>query len=529
MLTPSSTSPDWQKHPTQIVVLPIGAFEQHSHHLPLDTDIRIVERYAAIVAEELGAALLPCLPFGTSLEQKGFRGTITLRPATLMGVVRDIATDLEEQNFRTLIVLNGHGGNYSLGPEVREWNRADRPLKIILANYWESVDPALLAGASNDIHSGDFETSLMMALEPDHVRHEEIAASAVRPKDDGAVPLRQSDLNTFGFGYFSPTGAVGDASAATRAKGEAFAASIRTNLLALLRDRLARLQRQPRYSGAGGLAIRPLTANDMDAALRLKSLAGWNQTARDWEIFLQAGEIVAAVHNGHVVGTAATIRFENEIAWIGLVLVDPEMRRMGIGKLLLNTALESLDDVPVVGLDATPAGKQLYDTLGFTDECTLQRWVCPAVPAPEGEPAPGLRRATPADLDTIIALDAATFGPSRREFLRLLLESAPEAWVREDAGRVTAFCLGRAGSNFYYAGPVIAPGFAEARALLEAVFRARAGGPVMLDVPDAQPQLIAWLRSLGFTSQRPLIRMKRGPWAAPDASTLFAIAGPEFG
>src|SRR5207244_5594839 len=114
------------------------------------------------------------------------------------------------------------------------------------------------------------------------------------------------------------------------------------------------------------------------AGMRLKDLAGWNQTEADWERFLDAcpdGCFVAETA-GRVVGTSTTIVYEGRFAWIGMVLVDPEFRRRGIGAALLDRALEHLDSarVPAAKLDATPEGRPAYEPRGFVAELEIERW-----------------------------------------------------------------------------------------------------------------------------------------------------------
>jgi creatinine amidohydrolase len=536
MISGCDTTDDWQKYSENIAILPVGAFEQHSSHLPLATDIRGAEYFAHFLAQELNGALLPALPFGTSLEHAGFRGSVTLRPATLMHLLQDIARELEAQAFRILIIVNGHGGNFSLAPAAREWNRADCTLKILLVNWWDFADSALASGSALDVHAGDFETSVMLAIAPEMVQRERIDGDRATPREDGEIPLRQSDLNTFGMGCFSHDGAVGDARLATAEKGRSIVATACENLLAFVRDRMARLRAAPRYAGRGGVAIRTWQESDLEAALRLKEIVKWNQTPRDLSQFLSANPQgnYAAVHNGHVIGTTATIRYQERIAWIGLVIVDPNFRGQGIGRKLLQAALAGLADVPCVKLDATPDGKKLYSTLGFVDESTLQRWTCAAVSARASESTSSrfqLRRATAEDLDALVELDAQSFGAERPQLMKWLLEAAPFAWclLRED-GEVAGFCLGREGTRYYQIGPVIAPALDPACALLEAVLGELKGRAALIDVPDSQSQFVSWLQTRGFVSQRPLIRMRRGEeYSGRQTQHLFAICGPEFG
>src|ERR1700753_4315332 len=80
---------------------------------------------------------------------------------------------------------------------------------------------------------------------------------------------------------------------------------------------------------------------------------------------------------GKIVGTAATLPYEDKFAWIGMVLVDPDYRNRGIGTTLLHRAVEYLDGagIETLKLDATTAGKPLYEKIGFVTEYEIDRWV----------------------------------------------------------------------------------------------------------------------------------------------------------
>jgi GNAT superfamily N-acetyltransferase len=89
------------------------------------------------------------------------------------------------------------------------------------------------------------------------------------------------------------------------------------------------------------MQLRTMSEQDIPAGMRLKEIAGWNQTANDWKCFLKAspaGCFVAEV-DGTVRGTAATISYEHRFAWVGMVLVDPEFRGQGIGTRLLEKTI----------------------------------------------------------------------------------------------------------------------------------------------------------------------------------------------
>lgn len=96
--------------------------------------------------------------------------------------------------------------------------------------------------------------------------------------------------------------------------------------------------------------------------------------------------------------------------------------------------------------------------------------------------------------------------------------------------KITGYCFGRQGFNFTHIGPVVALHTELAIQLVTAALKNCLGRPVILDVAHHMPDWLRWLVSLGFTEQRPFIRMFRGTNAWPGVpSKQFAILGPEFG
>src|SRR6266581_4104988 len=128
-----------------------------------------------------------------------------------------------------------------------------------------------------------------------------------------------------------------------------------------------------------------MTSDDIAAGLRLCRASGWNQLESDWRCFLELNpegcrvvesdsaesdnaEFGRVESDRRVAGTVATLRYEEKFSWVSMLLVDPEMRHRGIGSLLLGEALRLLEDMETIRLDATPAGKLVYDKFGFVDE-----------------------------------------------------------------------------------------------------------------------------------------------------------------
>lgn len=278
------------------------------------------------------------------------------------------------------------------------------------------------------------------------------------------------------------------------------------------------------------IQIRMMQRDDLEAGMRLKEQAGWNQTVDDWRrmLDLEPGGGWAAVHHGQVVGTVTTCRF-GRVAWIAMMLVDSDQRGRGIGRALMTQALDVLErhGVESVRLDATPLGRPLYESLGFRPESVLVRYagILPVVDSAALPLWPVAERG----VDQLVALDRAATRTDRRKLIaRLVAEHADSLRVVEDEQGVAGFLLARPGSRARQIGPCIAAGEAGGRLLADAA-RRYAGQAVVLDVPVEHEAATAVVRSWGLEPARELLRMGLGPRVVEDASRLWISAGPEKG
>lgn len=280
--------------------------------------------------------------------------------------------------------------------------------------------------------------------------------------------------------------------------------------------------------------MRPMQIKDIPEGMRLKQAAGWNQLEQDWILFLEAGQdnCFVAEADGQVIGTVTIINYTNRFSWIGMVLVDPEIRRMGIGTALLRKAIRVASGKGAVRLDATPEGKKLYDTLGFIDEYHLSRYQL-AKCNHDDLPMPVLpcRKMSPEDLVRIIPYDENIFGAPRPVILQSLLHMGPDyAWVSMMEDQIQGYCLGRSGSHFEQVGPVIADRDEIASALLLHALRQCHGKSAVVDVLDDQLAFRTFIERIGFIIQRPFIRMFLERHDYPGKPEFqYAIAGPEIG
>lgn len=210
-----------------IVVLPLGAVEQHGPHLPLDTDLLIADRVSAAAVERVGDEhdvwLLPPLAFTKSNEHAWSPGTIWLSATTLLAVLDDVARCVATTRARKLVFFNGHGGNSALIAVANREIRLAHGLMTFLAHPSLPPDQGGESGGGESgmgIHAGLDETSLMLHLAPERVDPD----LAPRNVPDGLV---DNDHVRFGgsvaFGWlsddFGAAGHIGDPTGATPERG----------------------------------------------------------------------------------------------------------------------------------------------------------------------------------------------------------------------------------------------------------------------------------------------------------------------
>jgi creatinine amidohydrolase len=219
-----------------VLILPLGAIEQHGPHLPLAVDSAIATGVIGHALAQLDPAIpayaLPPQYIGKSNEHYHFPGTLTLRAETLGWVLTETAESLYRAGFRKLIFANAHGGQ----PQVLEI--VARDLHQRFPDFWifpffiwnvphsvgQLLNPKELA---EGIHAGDAETSLLLSLLPDQVKFE--AAVAEYPDSrlkDGLISLEGKLPVSWVTQDISHSGVIGDATVATGAKGDRILADL---------------------------------------------------------------------------------------------------------------------------------------------------------------------------------------------------------------------------------------------------------------------------------------------------------------
>jgi creatinine amidohydrolase len=244
MTDANATSRELEAARPELAFLPVGACEQHFGILPLNTDIRQSARLAADIAGHFDSYVLPPLPFGTSMENTGSPGAVTLMPATLDAVVSDVVDCLYRQDFEIVVLINSHGGNFALRPAVRRINYLNPGRKTIFVDPWEMVPHAEMAKifeGKNELHCGEIEVSVMLHLMPEVVRTEML--------EDGDPDALRLELDMFSIPALTGGKPWGLAARATAEKGRAFYGLMIDCAVEFIRRVIARHRDMPSYHG----------------------------------------------------------------------------------------------------------------------------------------------------------------------------------------------------------------------------------------------------------------------------------------
>jgi creatinine amidohydrolase len=243
-----------------IAVLPCAAVEQHGPHLPLGVDTHIAEAYLGKVRkrlpERLPVTFLPVQAIGQSEEHTAYPGTLSLAGDTFARVLRDLGASVHRAGLRKLVLVNSHGGNWQALELAARALRVELQMLVVAVSWSRFGYPAGLFGEAevlHGIHAGEVETALMRAAWPQLVRmqHAENFRSAGEAMENEFKWLHLS--RPAGFGWMTqdlhPSGAVGNAAAATVAQGKAALAHGAQAFVELLaeidRFDLARLANEP--------------------------------------------------------------------------------------------------------------------------------------------------------------------------------------------------------------------------------------------------------------------------------------------
>lgn len=232
------TSPEAEQRKEALLILPVGALEQHGDGLPLFTDTLRADYVAEAVARRLPgrAYTLPSLPYGVSPHHASFAGTVSLPARLFIDVVSSIVRTLADSGWERILVVSGHGGNgASLGVVEQDLlathphlHFAWTPVSALAATTTGQLPRAEVSG-----HSGESETAQVLAIDASVVDRSSLTAGVRTLKELNPKALlsrRKPPSTSVRFEQYASNGVLGDPTSVTAEQGQEILDEIVTRL-----------------------------------------------------------------------------------------------------------------------------------------------------------------------------------------------------------------------------------------------------------------------------------------------------------
>jgi creatinine amidohydrolase len=220
----------------RVVLLPVGVIEQHGYHLPTQVDTFLADRICGLAAARMPdrAIVVPPVTHGYVPHHMDFPGTITVRGQVFIDYVVDVCKSIVSHGFQKLLILNGHGGNTSVLDLAAKITTLDTGAFCAFISHWE-LEPVKRTmaelrespPAGGTLHADEYETSVYLAIDEDGVQMDKAVSEYEVPDS------RYFWIDMFGGGdritsarfiqpwsSFTKSGVAGDATVATKEKGE---------------------------------------------------------------------------------------------------------------------------------------------------------------------------------------------------------------------------------------------------------------------------------------------------------------------
>jgi GNAT superfamily N-acetyltransferase len=283
------------------------------------------------------------------------------------------------------------------------------------------------------------------------------------------------------------------------------------------------------------MKIHTLEERDIDRPMHLSTQANWNHAPADWRrlVRLWPGQVLVGEIDGRIVASGSLATYPSShglLGWIGLILVDPDFRRRGLGMQIVRAVLDLAErlDVAVLGLDASDQGQPIYERLGFECRCGINRWSGRA----------RIRNASPpmADEDwrPLLDLDRLACDAKRAALLHNLAAGGASVVRRTTQdNRLTGYGLLRPGRRAWHVGPLVAEDPATAASVFDDLIEPTDNGfaeDIIIDVLDGHP-FESHLVARGLSVARRLQRMTRplGETVLMASPLACAVTGFELG
>ena len=230
----------------RVVLVPVGAIEQHGPHLPVDVDNLLIVTLCEEAARR-NPDLLACamhIPYGYNAHNMGFPGTVSIRQQVFIEYCFDVCASYAHHGFGYILLINAHGSNHHLCEAIARQVSMQTPGRCGTFSWWNLVPDVIQGFRESEYpggvgHACEVETSLYQHIAPADVRREKIAKEVAWNvgtywyKDFvGGGPLSYTSHHH----EFSRSGVAGDPTVATAGKGQLLLEAFCERLPALARE-----------------------------------------------------------------------------------------------------------------------------------------------------------------------------------------------------------------------------------------------------------------------------------------------------
>lgn len=281
------------------------------------------------------------------------------------------------------------------------------------------------------------------------------------------------------------------------------------------------------------IRVERLRKEQISDIVALSSYIGWDYNREEVETIFNSG-IVYGVWNERkeLIASAAIILYGEKLASIGMVIVHPDYKGRGIGKIITEACVKSVSAHTPIMLIATDEGKPLYEKLGFRAVSYVSKYICNSYNAKDYcvRNEDYVMNYEEGDLEKIIKIDEYAFGTNRKEFLKKRIMQSKQCVVAKNTEEnIIGYGLSIQTPENKIIGPVVAKNNAMAMRIVHDLAREH-HGKLRIDVPEGKNDFVNQLEAVGFQKVNiPPIMMRNSNRLLKRNSELYSIAAQIFG
>ncbi|MFE4761650.1 GNAT family N-acetyltransferase [Bacillus mycoides] len=281
------------------------------------------------------------------------------------------------------------------------------------------------------------------------------------------------------------------------------------------------------------MRVERLRKGRIEDIVALSSYIGWDYNREEIETILNTGIVYGVVNEREeLIASAAIILYGETLASIGMVIVHPDYKGRGIGKIITDSCVKSVSTQTPIMLIATDEGKVLYEKLGFRAVSYISKYICNSYNA--NYHCVGneeyIVNYEERDLEGIIQIDEEAFGTNREEFLKYRIIQSEQCIVTKDAQQnVLGYGISIQTPENKIIGPIVAKNDKMTMRMVHYLVREH-NGKLRIDVPEGKKDFMKELEIIGFKKvNTPPIMMKNSDKLLKRNNELYSIAAQIFG